>query len=261
MRADFNMIPPPTLHSQHAMRATLLQFFIDCSSMSELTKWLESIGESIDGSSSELRIRLRNATKFVEQDAAKLPRTAISFISRYGDEQLTYLCEILGIFAGGDVDAKVRRIMRHIGTAERWLPPKTSLEERPLNRGHIRPFVEYYLVSKDAKSLDDFSMPLIQELIEIFGEKLVHENRSVGKTVKEVITAHVGETLATGVGVLVQRPSSSAELRNLLRKAKVFKEVYADDLIVMLMPDKLDSMDRRMALSGLLAENIAVVIK
>lgn len=261
MRADFNMMPPTTLHSNRAVRATLLQFFIDCSSASELSKWLESIGESAQGSSAELRTRLRGATKFVEQDAAKLPRTAMSFLMRYGDEQLTYLCEILSLKTDGTLDDKVRRIMRHIGTTERWLPPSTMLEERPLKRAHVRPFVEFHLVSKDARSDDEFSMPLITELIEVFGPKMVHENRMVGSTVKEIITAHVGETIATGVGVLVQRPGTGAELRNLLRKVKVFKGIYKEDLIVMLLPDKLDTLDRRMAMSGLLAEDVAVVVK
>lgn len=255
------MIPPPTLHSNRALRSTLLEFFIDCSSASELGKWLESIGESVDGTSAERRTRLRKATKFVDQDSAKLPRSAMGFLTRYGDEQLTYLCEILGQSTEGQPDAKVRRIMRHIGTLERWLPPKTTLEERPLTRAHVRPFVEFHLVSKDARADDDFSMPLIAELIEVFGAKMVHENRSVGTTVKEIITVHVGETIAVGVGVLVARPGTGADLRNLLRKVKVFKAIYNQDMIVMLLPDKLDTLDRRMAMSGLLAEDVAVVVK
>ena len=255
------MIPPSTLHSNRALRATLLEFFIDCSSMSELGKWLESIGQSPEGTSAERRTRLRKATKFVDQDAAKLPRSAMSYLTRYGDEQLTYLCEILQLSTEGQPDAKVRRIMRHIGTLERWLPPKTVLEERPLTRAHVRPFVEYHLVSKDARTDDEFSMPLISELVEVYGQSLVHENRVVGSTVKEVITVHVGETIAIGVGVLVARPATSAELRNMLRKVKVFKAIYKDDLIVMLLPDKLDTLDRRMAMSGLLAEDVAVVVK
>lgn len=262
MRADFNMIPPSTLHSNRALRATLLEFFIDCSSMSELGKWLESIGESSEGTSAERRTRLRKATKFVDQDSAKLPRSAMSFLTRYGDEQLTYLCEILQLSTEGQPDAKVRRVMRHIGFQERWLPPARMLEDRPLTRAHVRPFVEFHLVSKDARADDEFAMPLIAELIEIFGQKMVHDNRMVGSgTVKEIITAHVGDTIATGVGVMVARPGTGAELRNVLRKVKIFKAIYKEDLVVMLLPDRLDTLDRRMAMSGLLAEDVAVVVK
>ncbi len=261
MRADFNMIPPATLHSNRALRATLLEFFIDCSSMSELGKWLESIGESPEGTSAERRTRLRKATKFVDQDSAKLPRSAMSFLTRYGDEQLTYLCEILQLSTEGHPDAKVRRVMRHIGTQERWLPPRAVLDERPLTRSHVRPFVEFHLVSKDARTDDEFAMPLIAEFIEVYGQKMVLENRLVGTQFKEIITAHVGETIATGVGVLVTRPGTGPELRNMLRKVKVFKAIYKEDMIVMLLPDKLDTLDRRMAMSGLLAEDVAVVVK
>ena len=262
VRAEFNMIPPAGLQGQRALRATLLEFFIDCSSVSELSTWLESIGQSSQGTSVEKRTRLRQATKFVDLEASKLPRAALSFLLRYGDEQLSYLCEILKLPVAGTPDEKVRRIMRHIGTVEHWLPSAKMLEERPLTRAHVRPFIDYHLVSKDAKTDDEFSMPLIAELIEIFGAPLVHEHRTVGTTQREIISAHIGETVGDGgVGVLVQRPGSPAELRSVLRKVKIFKTIYQDNLIVMLLPEKLDTLDRRMAMSGLLAENVAVVLK
>lgn len=261
MRAEFNMIPPAGLQGNRALRSTLLEFFIDCSSASELSAWLTSIGQSAEGTSVEKRARLRGATKFVDLEAAKLPRSSLSFLLRYGDEQLSYLCEILGLPLAGTPDEKVRRVMRHIGTTERWLPSAASLEGQPLTRNNVRPFIEYHVVSKDAKTDDEFSMPLIAELIDIFGAARIQDHKTVGTTTREIITAHVGGAEAPGVGVLVQRPGSPAELRSTLRKAKVFKSIYQDNFVLMLLPEKLDTLDRRMAMSGLLADNIAVVLK
>jgi hypothetical protein len=261
MRAEFTMLPPATLQGSRALRSTLLEFFIDCSSASELSQWLQSIGQSIDGTSDQKRARLRQATKFVDLEASKVPRSALSFLLRYGDEQLSYLCEILTLSTAGNPEEKVRRVMRHIGTVERWLPAAAAVEERPLLQAHVRPFIEFHIVSKDAKTDDEFSMPLIAELIEIFGAERVLDHRSVGTTTREIITVHIGDSLTAGVGVLVQRPATPAEVRSVMRKVKLFKTIYQDNFVLVLLPEKLDQLVRRMAISGLLAENVAVILK
>ena len=46
-----------------------------------------------------------------------------------------------------------------------------------------------------------------------------------------------------------------------MRKVKLFKSIYQDNFVLVLLPEKLDQLDRRMAISGLLAENVAVILK
>ena len=52
-----------------------------------------------------------------------------------------------------------------------------------------------------------------------------------------------------------------AEVRSVMRKVKLFKSIYQDNFVLVLLPEKLDQLDRRMAISGLLAENVAVILK
>ena len=261
MRTEFTMAPPETVHGNLRVRNTLLEFFIDCCSTSELSRWLTSLGQSTLGSSQEKRSRLRRATTFLSMESARLPRTVLSFLLNYGDEQLNALCESLQLAAEGPPDVKVRRVLRHIGHMERWLPMKFKLSERPLTLAHIRPFLDFHLVAKAGKEDQEFMAPLATELQEIFGpdEVGVRRVRVAGR--RDLVKIRVGREPAPAVRIQLERPQSVTDLDESLARARSLQAAYPERCCLVVFTDRMDLASREHADRTLAREPLVALMK
>ena len=261
MSTDFRSQSLHALQADPDLRTTLLDFFVQHSSALQLRHWLTSLGLDTQGTSAQHRARLRSSSRLVTMPPAQLPRLVLRYLLRYGDEQLTRLCEQLNLPAPLEPDAKRRRILRYVGVRERWLPPPLLLDWSGRTLDHVRPFIDYHRIPPTVTNAATLVASLEEDLVEVFGRRQVHSELTVGRVVTETVTWQIGPASSRGVGVIVVRPRSSVELNALRRRVQVLQGVYGRDLLVVLRADRLSSVGHRRLLAGLRETQVSIAVK
>jgi len=244
-----------------SFRAMLLDFFVETAPGPELSDWLRDIGQSPQGSVAEKRQRIREHTAYLTMPVETFPEQTRAYLSAYHSEGLAVLCDVLGLSADGTKDTRYRRIMREVGFREGWL-------QRPAENGAmsptvaiVRPFVEWYPINKRCAHESDYYGAFAEEMADVFGDDLVHEQLPIAFGSALKIDFHIGHPQEPRVGVEFKRPKNNSELQKALGQVSQYKTRYGDELLLVLIPDDIDKAQKTLFMDSCRLAGVQVVVK
>lgn len=254
---------PANLHPDPELRETLLSYFLDTLTASELSGWLAEIGQESRGTAEEKRQRIRANTKYLTMPAAEFPRQTENYLEPYSPGHLGDLCEVLGLPSEGTKEARYRRIMRQVHYREGWLPQIPAQSDSGLNSETVMPFLGYFpILNRNTYKYERDFYPMIRdELQEVFGADAVFEQQPIAHGSILKIDFHVGDPHGHGVGVEVKMPTSNSDIQRTLGQIDQYQSRYGTNLILMVLNDFLKSESERFLLDELLRKGIPTVLR
>ncbi|SRR6266550_1827070 len=242
------------------LRRALLEVYLRSSSSSALSEWLRDIGQDATGTAEEKKQRIRENTKYLSMPAEDFPRQTVSYLRSFSTDVLAEICEELGLSSDGTKDALFRRIYREVGFREQWLS-RISAQNETLDKNVVLPFVEWYPIIKRGTYERDFYQAFDEEMLELFGEENVHLEHPIahGSTLK--IDFHIGHPQKGGVGVEFKMPASNSDIQRALGQMDQYMAAYGHNLIVVLLPDLLQSAQETLFIEALRGKKIETVVK
>jgi hypothetical protein len=244
-----------------ALRATLLDFFVDTAPSPYLTDWLRDIGQPTQGTVAEKRLRIKEHTAYLSMPVETLPDQTAFYLSPFTSDALEELCKVLGLSPDGTRDMRYRRIMREVRFREGWLQKLSEDERRLPTASTVRPFVQWYPVIKRGTHESDYYGAFAEEMEEVFDENMVHEQLPVAYGSSLKIDFHIGHPQHGGVGIEFKRPKSNSELQRALGQIQQYKSRYGDELLIVLFPDEIDKAQKTLFLDSCKLTGIDVVVK
>lgn len=247
----------PTLALDPDLRKRLLEYYLETATGQELSDWLRDINQDWKGSVAEKQERIRKNTKYLSMPAEKFPSQTESYLRVLSSDLLGDLCEDLGLSSDGSRDARYRRIMREVRFREGWFSRPTAGAEWSV--GVVKPFIEHYPILKRGKYERDFYDAFQDEMTEVFGSANVHPELAIayGNTLK--IDFHIGAASGKGVGVEWKVPTSNSELQRAIGQLDQYRERYASNLVVVLVPDSISEAQKQLFGAAAASRGIDVV--
>ena len=227
-----------------ALRQLLLTYFVTNYDSGELSEWLDGLGEDSRGTIEEKQRRVLEHTPYLDTPWREFPDETERHLSAFPSDYLEEICELLGLDPDGSKGVRYRRIMREVGYREGWLPGMDLVSEAGCVIHKVLPFVRWHRVLKRWDYERDFYPDFQADLEESFGEKFVHPQRSVGSGLGLKIDFHIGHPQRAGVGVEFKMPTNMSEIQRAIGQIDQYQQHYGDQLIVVLIPDFLDSAKR-----------------
>lgn len=105
------------------IRKDLLECYIGFSISNELYVWLRDLGQIPTGTLEERMARIREHTNRVVVPSETLPRQTIFYLSQYGMDILSEICQDLGLPGEGSKETLCKRIYGEVGLRDGWLLP------------------------------------------------------------------------------------------------------------------------------------------
>ena len=115
--------PPPAQQDHEALKAMLIDCYVNFSMSQELSEWLQELGLPSTGTMQEKLVRLRQQANSLMLPAESLPRQTIWHLNQYAEDVLAEICQELGIDNTGPKDRLITRIYHTVGMREGWLQP------------------------------------------------------------------------------------------------------------------------------------------
>jgi hypothetical protein len=110
--------------SQNAkIRKDLLDCYIGFSISKELYEWLHDLGQIPNGTLEEKMARIREHTNRVVVPSETSPRQTIFYLSQYGMDTLSEICQEFGLSSEGSKETLCKRIYGEVGLRDGWLLP------------------------------------------------------------------------------------------------------------------------------------------
>jgi hypothetical protein len=243
------------------LRKKLLDYYVEMSTGAELSEWLRDIGQKPAGTVEEKSQRVLAHTAYLSMPADKFPEQTRQYLARYSSEHLAEICEELGLSNDGTKDALYRRIMREVGYREDWLKRYDSGTKSALDMEIVRPFINWYPITKRGQYEKDFNPGFFEEMEEIFGEDSVHEQYAVAHGNSLRINFHLGHPQEHGVGVEFKLPTSNSELQRGIGQLGQYKKRYENSLILVLLPDFIDKAQALLFMDACRDAGVSVVLK
>jgi len=106
-----------------ALRARLIDCYLNFSMSKELSEWLQDLGLPSTGTMQEKLARLQQHADSLVLPAESFPRQTIYYLNKYDEDILSEICQDLGIDGIGPKDVLLPRIYREVGLREGWLQP------------------------------------------------------------------------------------------------------------------------------------------
>lgn len=173
---DGSASPPP--RDEGALRAGLIDCYLNFSISRELSEWLQELGLPSSGTMHEKLGRLRRQAGSLVLPAESYPRQTIYYLSRYDEETLSEICLELGIDATGPKERLLPRIYREVGLREGWLQPLAE-EARLLITETFLPILAAFDHRKD------YYRDLREELSDVLDQD--HDPRAYGSALIAVL--------------------------------------------------------------------------
>jgi hypothetical protein len=149
------------------LRARLLDCYANFSMSKELSEWLQSLELPSTGTTKEKLTRLQQHAGRLALSAESFPRQTIYYMSTYGEDILSEICEELGVDGTGSKDVLLTRIYREVGIREGWLQPLSEDARRIITD-------TFFPILKRFDSSKDYYLDLWGELSDVLGEENVH---------------------------------------------------------------------------------------
>ncbi len=118
-----NLHTAPVPCDHEALKARLIDCYVNFSISKELSEWLQELGLPSTGTMQEKLTRLRQQAGSLVLPAESLPRQTIWYVNQYDETILAEICQELGIDHNGSKDLLMTRIYREVSTREGWLQP------------------------------------------------------------------------------------------------------------------------------------------
>jgi hypothetical protein len=243
------------------LRKKLLDYYVEMSTAAELSDWLRDLGQTPAGTVEERSQRVLAHTAYLSMPVENFPEQTRQYLDRYGSEHLAEICEVLGLPSHGTKDARYRRIMREVGYREDWLKRFDTRDQLTLDVETVRPFINWYPITKRGQYEKDFYPGFIEEMEEIFGENAVHEQYAVAHGNSLKIDFHLGHPQEHGVGVEFKIPTSNSDLQRGIGQLGQYKSRYGNSLILVLLPDFIDKAQRVMFMDACREAGVLVLTK
>lgn len=142
--------PMPCDHD--ALKARLVDCYVNFSMSRELADWLQELGLPSTGTMQEKLTRLRQQAGSLVLPAESLPRQTIWYLNRYDENLLTEICQELGIDNSGPKERLITRVYHAVGLREGWLQP-LSEDARKVIAETFLPILR----AVDHRNYDDFN--------------------------------------------------------------------------------------------------------
>jgi hypothetical protein len=243
------------------LRKKLLHYYVEMSTGPELSDWLRDLGQNPAGTVEEKSQRVLAHTAYLSMSADKFPEQTRQYLDRYSSQHLADICEELALSNDGTKDTLYRRIMREVGYRENWLKRYNTGTESALDLELVRPFINWYPITKRGQYERDFYQGFFEEMAEIFGEDSVHEQFAVAHGNSLKIDFHLGHPQEHGVGVEFKLPTSNSELQRGIGQLGQYKTRYGSSLILVLIPDFVDKAQQLLFIDACRDAGVSVLIK
>jgi hypothetical protein len=244
-----------------ALRAKLLDFFLETAPGPALSDWLRDIGQSTQGTVADKRQRIRQHTAFLSTPVEEFPERLVGYLDPYTSDGLADLCEVLELDDEGTRDTRYRRVMREVGFREGWLQKPLDSERKEPKLATVRPFVQWYPIVKRGAHEADYYDAFAEEMEEVFDESVVHGQLPIAYGSSLKIDFHIGHPQQGGVGVEFKRPKTNSELQRALGQVQQYKTRYGDQLLIVLVPDDIEKAQKTLFLDSCKLAGIDVVVK
>lgn len=149
------------------LRTRLIDCYANFSMSKELSEWLQDLGLPSTGTTQEKLTLLQRHAGSLMLPAESFPRQTIYYLSTYGEDILSEICQELGVDGTGTKDVLLIRIYREVGIREGWLQP-LSEDARLIITDTFFPILKSFDPSKD------YYLDLWGELTGVLGEDNVH---------------------------------------------------------------------------------------
>lgn len=242
-----------------ALRGQLLEFFLCKASGEQLSGWLQDLGVDDRGVLDEKRARVQKNTKYLDTPLMEFPDQTMVYLDFLSAEALADLCETLCLEAFGNKGTRYRRVMREIGYREGWLPRPSVLTAALFTLDRVVPFVRWHRILKNGASERSFYPAFEEDMVEVFGEDYVHPQLTIRSGLK--IDFHLGHPQGNGVGVEFKMPSTVSEIHRATGQIQQYRSFYGDQLLVVLLPDKLDKAKEILFMDQMRAQGVRVLVK
>ena len=242
-------------------RQKLLDSYLSIASSQELSEWLEDIVQDSKGTAEEKIAKIRQHTKFLSMPPEEFPLQAMNNLRWLSSgDGLFLIAESLGVKCEGAKDVLLRRIYRHVGYEEGWLPRVVN-GDCSFIKETILPYVQWYPIPRNKNYERDYYDEFCDEMVEIFGKDKVHEQYVVahGKPLK--IDFHIGHPQETGVGIEFKMPTSQGDIQRAFGQLDDYLTRYGRNLIVVLFANFMSQTEIAMFLETLKTKGIETVIK
>ncbi len=120
---EWNRRAAPAPCDHEALKARLIDCYVNFSMSRELSDWLQELGLPSTGTMQEKLTRLRQQAGSLVLPAERLPRQTIWYLNRYDENILTEICQELGIDNSGPKERLITRVYHAVGLREGWLQP------------------------------------------------------------------------------------------------------------------------------------------
>ena len=120
---EWNQGTAPTARDHEALKARLIDCYVNFSMSRELSGWLQALELPSTGTMQEKLTRLRQQADSLVLPAESLSRQTIWYLNRYDEKILTEICDELGIDNSGPKERQITRIYHTVGLREGWLQP------------------------------------------------------------------------------------------------------------------------------------------
>jgi hypothetical protein len=120
---ELNRGTPPAPQDHEALKARLIDCYVNFSMSRELSGWLQELELPPTGTMEEKLARLRQYASSLVLPAESLPRQAIWYLNQYEENILAEICQELGIDHIGTKERLLTRIYHAVGIREGWLQP------------------------------------------------------------------------------------------------------------------------------------------
>ncbi len=159
----------PAPQDNRALRARLIDCYLNFSISKELSEWLQDLGLLSTGTTQEKLTRLRRHAGSLVLPAESFPRQTIYYLNKYDEDILSEICQELGIDGTGPKDILLPRIYREVGLREGWLQPLAE-DARLIITETFLPILKSFDHEKD------YYLDLWNELSDVFGDDPVHRH-------------------------------------------------------------------------------------
>ncbi len=158
---------PPAPRDHEALKAKLIDCYVNFSMSKELSEWLQELELPSTGTMQEKFARLRQHASSLVLPAESLPRQTIWYLNQYDENILAEISQELGIDNTGTKDRLVTRIYHVVGMREGWLPPLSDDARQVITETFLP-----ILRSIDHKN--DYDLDQWGELGDILGKEHAH---------------------------------------------------------------------------------------
>lgn len=252
---------PTSLSPDAELRETLLSFYLNTLTGTELSDWLAQLGEDPRNSVEEKQRRIRASTKYLTMPAKDFPGQTEDYLKPYSANHLADLCEDLGVSDRGTKDELYRRIMREVHCREGWLKRPKGTGNGGVAGEDVAHVLGLFPILKRGSYEKDFYPVIWDELSEVFGEGSVCEQYAVAHGTTLKIDFHVGDPTGEGVGVEVKMPANNSDVQKALGQLDQYQRRYGSDLILFVLGDLLKPEALQFFLKELSGKHISTVVR